>query len=66
MAIKAKDFSACKNEDCTEACGLGLIQCIKTECTTDDINQGICVEPTNLSSSETNNWLWTQLEITTL
>ncbi len=48
--IKAKDFSVCRNEDCKEACGLGLIKCVKTECTETDINDGLCVEPYNLNS----------------
>jgi len=43
--IKAKDFKNCVNEDCTEACNTNLIQCVKTECTEDDINNGICIEP---------------------
>lgn len=50
--IKAKDFKVCKNEDCKEACGLGLIQCIKTECTDNDVIDGICSQP-----SKTNDEL---------
>jgi len=48
--IKAKDFSACKNEDCKEVCELGLIKCTKTECTENDINDGLCVLQFNLNT----------------
>lgn len=48
--IKARDFSACENENCKEACSLGTIQCIKIECTQADIDADICLEPFSLSS----------------
>ena len=47
LTIKASDFKYCVNEDCTEACATGLIQCEKTECTDDDISSGTCVTPNN-------------------
>jgi len=43
--IKAKDFKFCPEEDCTDTCKLGVINCVKTECTDSDINEGICVAP---------------------
>jgi hypothetical protein len=44
--LGARDFRTCgEEEDCTLACKTGLINCTKTECTDDDINDGICVEP---------------------
>lgn len=43
--IKAKDFKYCVDEDCTEACATGLIQCEKIECTESDISDSLCVEP---------------------
>ncbi|MFA6273775.1 MAG: hypothetical protein WC662_01310 [Candidatus Paceibacterota bacterium] len=43
--ISAKDFSKCENEDCTEACSTGLIQCEKTECTEQDLVDEICIAP---------------------
>jgi len=43
--IKAKDYKYCEKEDCTGACTTGIIKCIKTECTENDINNGLCVEP---------------------
>lgn len=42
--LKAKDFKACANEDCTEACVTGVIECVKNECTDSDIESGICVK----------------------
>jgi hypothetical protein len=41
--ISAKDFSACTNEDCTQACKEGNIECVKTECTDSDLEEGTCV-----------------------
>lgn len=41
--IKAKDFRLCPNEDCTSTCESGVIACEKTECTEDDMNNGLCV-----------------------
>jgi hypothetical protein len=41
--ISAKDFSACANEDCTQACKEGAIECVKTECTDNDLEEGTCV-----------------------
>jgi hypothetical protein len=43
--IKAKDFKSCVNEDCTNVCSEGIINCVKTECTEADIKGGICVVP---------------------
>lgn len=43
--IKASDFATCTNEDCTQACKEGIISCEKTECTENDIEEGICVVP---------------------
>lgn len=45
--IKAGDFKACINEDCTEACTTSTINCTKIECTDSDINDGTCVLPSN-------------------
>jgi hypothetical protein len=50
--IKANDFKVCKNEDCKEACGLGLIQCIKTECSDGDIAEGVCLLPFSTTEDE--------------
>ena len=50
--LKAKDFKACENEDCTKACTTGIINCVKTECTDSDIQNGVCVKPTNLNTEE--------------
>ncbi|MFA6354903.1 MAG: hypothetical protein WCW65_00555 [Candidatus Paceibacterota bacterium] len=47
--LKASDFKSCVNEDCTEACTAGTINCIKTECTETDINDEVCVVPNNLN-----------------
>ena len=44
--LKAGDFKACVDEDCTEACTTGLINCTKIECTESDISAGTCVAPT--------------------
>lgn len=41
--ILASDFQACTNEDCTQACKEGTIECTKTECTTEELSIGICV-----------------------
>jgi len=41
--IKARDFNACENEDCTFACTTRVINCIKIECTQEDINNRVCV-----------------------
>jgi hypothetical protein len=41
--IKARDFNACENEDCTFACITRVINCIKIECTQEDINNRVCV-----------------------
>lgn len=43
--IKANDFHACKDEDCTAICAEGGIACLKTECTDDDIANEICIAP---------------------
>jgi hypothetical protein len=43
--LKAKDYALCPNEDCTDVCANGTAKCIKTECTDDDIQNGVCVEP---------------------
>jgi len=45
--LKASDFKACVNEDCTLACTTGAIKCIKTECTESELSDGTCVAPTN-------------------
>ena len=45
--LKASDFKACANEDCTEACTTGVISCTKTECTESDIDDGTCVAPSS-------------------
>lgn len=49
--LKARDFKACINEDCTEACITGAINCIKTECTQSDLSSGTCVVPTNINTN---------------
>lgn len=46
--LKASDFKACVNEDCTETCTTGAISCVKTECTEKDLTDGTCVEPPNI------------------
>ncbi|MBP9715627.1 MAG: hypothetical protein KBD48_00335 [Candidatus Pacebacteria bacterium] len=43
--IKARDFSACVNEDCTSAIQSGAVQGEKTECTEEDITNEVCVAP---------------------
>lgn len=43
--IKAKDFKFCPEEDCTNTCKENVINCVKTECTESEINEGICVTP---------------------
>src|ERR1035437_5572853 len=43
--LRAKDFKACINEDCTLACTTGVINCVKTECTDTNIEDGTCVVP---------------------
>lgn len=43
--IKAKDFKTCENEDCTQVCTTKQIECVKTECTEDDITSGACMLP---------------------
>ncbi len=48
--IQAKDFSLCKNENCTNVCKSGQISCVKKECTDVDREQKICVGPTGASS----------------
>lgn len=40
--IKARDFKYCSNEDCTEVCKTGAIECAETKCTESDIGDGIC------------------------
>jgi hypothetical protein len=50
-SIKARDFKFCPNEDCTQACETNTINCIKTECTEEDINNRVCV---GLYSKTTN------------
>ena len=45
--LRAKDFKVCVNEDCTEACTTGIINCVKTECTDSNIEDGTCVVPSN-------------------
>ncbi len=45
--IKAKDFNKCTNEDCTEACANEVINCVKTECSEDQLIAGSCVAPQN-------------------
>lgn len=52
--IKAKDFGACINEDCTEACTLGTISCVKTECTEADIKDEVCLTPTGVVEESAN------------
>lgn len=41
--IKAKDFSSCKDEDCSDACLNNTIECVKTECSDNDILERSCV-----------------------
>lgn len=43
--INAKDFELCLNEDCTQVCSTGAINCVKTECTVEDTDAGICTTP---------------------
>lgn len=45
--VNASDFKYCENEDCAYACLNGIIDCAKTECSDSDIEEGICVAPTN-------------------
>jgi len=42
--ISANDFKYCVDEDCTEACATGLINCEKVECTEVDVADGVCLE----------------------
>lgn len=42
--LKASDYKACTDEDCTLACTTRVIDCLKTECTDNDIDDGKCVE----------------------
>ncbi len=53
--IKANDFKKCENENCKEACGLGLIHCVKTECTENDLLDGVCLTPSDLSNLDIEN-----------
>lgn len=46
--INANDYHKCINEDCTFACNSGLINCIKTECSQEDINIEFCKLPNSL------------------
>lgn len=55
--IKASDFKSCLNEDCTDACDNKIIKCIKTECTEDDINEGVCILPYTSEIIEQDNFL---------
>ena len=57
--IKARDFAQCKNEDCTDICMSGGIQCIETQCTDQDKVDKICVDP-NATSQNINNTTATQ------
>lgn len=43
--IKARDFRFCPDEDCSNTCKTGVINCIKTECTEEDISNGTCLAP---------------------
>lgn len=45
--IKAKDFKYCINEDCTQVCSDGSVECVKKICTESDINEGLCLVPLN-------------------
>ena len=53
--IKARDFKSCLNEDCTDVCNNKTIDCIKTECTEGDINEGICLTPLVSNEIEEDN-----------
>lgn len=53
--IKARDFKNCENEDCTEACKQGTILCLKTECTESDLQDGVCIAPSDFSSLNIEN-----------
>jgi hypothetical protein len=46
--VKANDFDICVNEDCTDACTNRLIDCVKLQCTDEDINNEVCISPTNI------------------
>jgi len=50
--IKASDFAMCKNEDCTNFCKENASLCLKTECTDEDIESELCLEPEPVSVEE--------------
>ncbi len=43
--IRANDFGACENEDCTAVCKTGAIACEQVICTEEDIADGMCTVP---------------------
>lgn len=42
FSLNANDFSKCTNEDCTESCMTGLIECVQLECVPDPIYGETC------------------------
>jgi hypothetical protein len=46
-SLKASDFKACADEDCSYACVNNVISCIKIECTISDVENETCVSPNN-------------------
>ena len=54
--LKARDFSKCTNEDCTDFCNQNNRICTQTECTDSDMTDGTCVVATPASDvSNTTN-----------
>lgn len=43
--IKARDFKYCPNEDCTETCKKGIINCVQTACSAEEKESGSCTIP---------------------
>jgi hypothetical protein len=50
--LKASDYKACINEDCAFSCTTGVINCLKIECTENDINDGTCLEPSSANQED--------------
>jgi len=54
-SLNANDFKSCENEDCTEACLSGAIECELLECVEDPEYGETCIDPEIYVEPENNN-----------